>query len=437
MRGSRLCHLADLCTSLVADIAHAPDSKSWFVALSGGADSTALLHVLSQIAQRHKASLTALIVNHNLREDAAQEAELVAQRCHDRQIDSVILTISQTAPKSGRQEWARAQRYALLCDHVRRHGGVLWLGHHMHDQQETIAMRLARDSGLAGLSAMRPTHHRDGVYVLRPFLTVPKSDLIAICQSQNILFVADPSNENRAFERVRWRQILDHDRPLAGMLTRMGLVSGAIATSVADAIKPFFTHHVSYSWSQLSVMIDKKAFHTLPETARLLVLRHLLVHIGHHHYPPSFASVRNILQTDKGTEQTVTSTLAGCLIRQSADSVMIFPEAGRPHAPLFVQAGKTICYRGRFIIYTPHDIMVHPLCDRRLSSLSQDNHYRADLMRYGKEERLIFPLPVALDETPITPHIKDVVHMGYLSQLDWSDDEVAIYPLGRLAMTHM
>ena len=80
--------------------AHLPDGKKWCVALSGGADSTALLHVLKELAEIKQAQLCAAIVNHNLRPEAQGEAEQVQQSAQKAGIDAVILTITQPVPQA-------------------------------------------------------------------------------------------------------------------------------------------------------------------------------------------------------------------------------------------------------------------------------------------------------------------------------------------------
>ena len=161
--------------AVYASIAHLPDARQWFVCLSGGCDSRALLHMLhSAIKQAprkwHDIQLTALVVNHNLRQEAAAEADMVARWCAEDGVAVEVLTITQAPVQSGRQEWARTQRYELLLARARRGGGVLWLGHHQDDQAETVAMRLSRHSGFAGLAGMHPCFDVAGVMLLRPLL---------------------------------------------------------------------------------------------------------------------------------------------------------------------------------------------------------------------------------------------------------------------------
>ena len=171
------------------------------IAVSGGADSVALLLLAHQA---YPGKVIAATVDHGFRAEAAGEAAFVAKLCAERNIPHSIL--KPATPIIGNiQSAARAARYALLdiwatereCD---------WIAtaHHADDQLETVLMRLARGSGVDGLSGIRAANGR----IIRPLLGFSKAELIAICQGAGVNPVQDPSNEDRDFDRVRMRQYL-------------------------------------------------------------------------------------------------------------------------------------------------------------------------------------------------------------------------------------
>ena len=82
----------------------------------------------------------------------------------------------------------------------------LFLAHHIRDQAETMAMRLARGSGLDGLAGIRPVQLYGRLSVMRPLLSVDPARLRACCLAEAQIWVNDPSNHDRRFERVRIRQ---------------------------------------------------------------------------------------------------------------------------------------------------------------------------------------------------------------------------------------
>ena len=204
-----------------------------FLAVSGGADSTALMHLVAQwrdddMAPPGKAQplrFTVLAVDHGLRVEAASEAECVRRAARHLGFAAEVLTWEGAAPpKTAVQQTARQIRDDLLLAQARKSLGraVILMAHHQGDLAETVLMRLARGAGVDGLSAMQLMMEIDGVAVFRPLLTVPKSRLMAILEAQKTRWIEDPSNENVKFERVKLRQ--------AGAAREaLGLGDGALA----------------------------------------------------------------------------------------------------------------------------------------------------------------------------------------------------------------
>ncbi len=148
--------------------------------------------------------IAAATVDHGLRPEAADEAAYVADSCAARSIPHEILRLSK--PIAGNiQAAARAARYELLEAWADRSDlRFVATAHHADDQLETLLMRLARGSGLSGLSGIR---RRNGA-ILRPLLGFTKAELIACCAAAGLSPVDDPSNRDDAFDRVRMRALL-------------------------------------------------------------------------------------------------------------------------------------------------------------------------------------------------------------------------------------
>ncbi|KRE16884.1 hypothetical protein ASE63_14295 [Bosea sp. Root381] len=180
------------------------------VAVSGGPDSVALLALLAEWAREtSRPALHAATVDHGLRPESGEEAAGVAALVARLGVQHSILRWDDPKPTTGLQERARAARYALLAQEAQRLGGaVLVTAHTQDDQAETLLMRLARGSGPAGLAGMRERIEKNGMPLARPFLGVPKARLVATVQARGLPFVADPSNGDRRFERVRWRMLM-------------------------------------------------------------------------------------------------------------------------------------------------------------------------------------------------------------------------------------
>lgn len=171
------------------------------VAVSGGPDSMALLHLSIRAFPGRVAAVT---VDHGLRSDSADEAAMVARWCAARDVPHATLQ-PQTPATGNIQSWARTQRYALI-ETWRSAMALDWImtAHHADDQLETLLMRLNRGSGVSGLAGVRGRSGR----VIRPLLGVTKQDLQAWAQAEGLPHVHDPSNTDPRFDRAALRTAL-------------------------------------------------------------------------------------------------------------------------------------------------------------------------------------------------------------------------------------
>ena len=182
------------------------------VAVSGGADSMALLWAVARVFPKN--NVLALTVDHRLRLQSAGEAAMVAQWCAQQGIDHRTLEWHGEKPASGVQAAARTARYRLLaaaCEHDA--APVLLTAHHADDQAETVFARLARGSGVDGLAAMpRERLIAAGagapVRLVRPLLSWRRNTLRALAEGEGLPVADDPSNDDAAYERVRRRAFL-------------------------------------------------------------------------------------------------------------------------------------------------------------------------------------------------------------------------------------
>ena len=179
------------------------------LAVSGGPDSMALLHLAACWRDKGGPQIHAATVDHDLRPGSRVEAEAVAQWAAGLAIPHSILTWTGDRPKARVQELARDARYRLLGDLAEKIGAeVLLTGHHADDQAETILFRLLRGSGVAGLAAMAPVAQRGGLRLVRPLLGLPKADLIAHCEALGQAFFQDPSNRDPRYARTHLKKVL-------------------------------------------------------------------------------------------------------------------------------------------------------------------------------------------------------------------------------------
>ena len=181
-----------------------PDTTALGVAVSGGPDSLALLLLA---AQARPGQVLAATVDHGLRPEAAHEAEHVAAICRNLGVPHEVLIVHV---EGSVQAGARAARYQALGGWCFRAGlGWLATAHHVDDQAETLLMRAARGSGVAGLAGVRRSRvFRPDVRLVRPLLDWRKSELEAIVDAADLKPVLDRSNEDPAYDRTAARALL-------------------------------------------------------------------------------------------------------------------------------------------------------------------------------------------------------------------------------------
>jgi len=290
------------------------------VAVSGGADSMALLLLAHQWGQAQGVAITGLTVDHGLREGSSREAQQVKTWLAAHQIEHHILTWSDHGKvTTAVQARARDARYRLMGNWCRNHGILsLLLAHHQDDQAETVLMRLKKGSTLYGFGAMAPMRDCEGVTLCRPLLTVPKCRLIATLHGKNQEWVEDPSNQNTAFERVRVRaQLIE----LAAQgVTAKRLASAAqSARAVCDIIDVAAGRLLATTVfnTEDGHLVLAQEFLQAPNQVYGRALSRLLRTVGGTVYPPSPDKLQRLL-TWMVNPTSGARTLAGVVVRVQA-----------------------------------------------------------------------------------------------------------------------
>ena len=176
---------------------------SVLVALSGGPDSVALLHLLSRLQRSYRLKLGAVYINHNMRPRAAKKEERFCHELCDR-LGVPLTVVREDVPALakkrglGLEETARDVRYEIFDSLVKagKYDRVA-LGHHADDQVETILFRLVRGTGPAGMTGM-PV--KRGKYI-RPLLELTRSEVLGYLKKHSLSWCEDTSNKSLKFRR--------------------------------------------------------------------------------------------------------------------------------------------------------------------------------------------------------------------------------------------
>lgn len=190
-------------------IKHNIKEKVLAVAVSGGADSLALVLMAKEQLSVYGYKIIALTVNHGLRQSAAIEAAYVANIMQQNDIEHHILIWQGNKPITGIEEAARTARYGLLKQWCDEHDiSVLLVAHHLYDQVETFLMRLQRGSGLQGLCSMREVSDFRGLKIVRPLLQTKPQEMKEYLQRRKIKWIEDESNRDTKYLRNRIRKFI-------------------------------------------------------------------------------------------------------------------------------------------------------------------------------------------------------------------------------------
>lgn len=166
-------------------------------AVSGGADSVALLLMLCDARDAGEIKLSAAHLEHGIRgKESLRDAEFVRQLCKKRCVpldmgstDVPALAIERG---TGIEQAAREARYAFLHEAKKRQGAdKIALAHHLEDQAETVLMHLLRGAGGSGACGMRPISGE----LIRPLLNVSKTELLAFLEERGQAYVTDATNQ--------------------------------------------------------------------------------------------------------------------------------------------------------------------------------------------------------------------------------------------------
>lgn len=207
---------------------------SVLLAVSGGADSVALLDALWTGRRRRDLKGITFAVghfDHRLRAGSARDRELVAAHAAERGLPFV--TLAATHPLAGRgglEESARDARYQALQAMARELDcQAIVTAHTATDQAETLLWRLARGAGARGLGAMRPSRKLGGLRLLRPLLSLTREETRAYCARRGLTFHDDPTNlDHRPRARLRAEVLPVLERLSPGAIRRLADAAGRL-----------------------------------------------------------------------------------------------------------------------------------------------------------------------------------------------------------------
>ncbi|MBQ8784590.1 MAG: tRNA lysidine(34) synthetase TilS [Alphaproteobacteria bacterium] len=298
-------------------------------AVSGGADSLALVFLLKRYAEIFNLGFVVLTVHHHLRPEADEETDYVANLMKKNNILHRTLHWLHEEINTGIETKARKARYDLLSDWCKQNGyNLLLTAHHLRDQAETFFIRLQRGSGVDGLSSMAKISERNGIKILRPLLNVAPKELRDFLIAQNIEWREDASNDCDDFLRVRIRKMLPlMEKELGINIQKIGATIDALS-----GIKEYFSQAVSRfiksqckNWYNEAYSFGLNSFSSLHKEIKYRALAKMIIEIGGAEYAPEYSELQR-LQDMLSADDFNGCTLGGCELIKFHNKIWIIKE---------------------------------------------------------------------------------------------------------------
>lgn len=302
------------------------------VAVSGGGDSIALMHLLARWAEETGREPPRVVtVDHRLRKESGADARKVRGWAKHAGLRAHALRWEGPRPKSDIEAAAREARYRLMGEHARKHKlAALYVGHTRDDQAETFLLRLMRGSGLDGLAAMRPLApyplpgFRD-LCIVRPLLTLERDAVREHLRVKDHAWLEDPMNDEDRFARVRLRQLLPQLEE-AG-LTRARIASAAShLTRAREALETVTAAVLARAVRRVenTLHLDAAALIAAPREVGLRALAQLLMIVSGQSYRPRFERLERMLDRIRDNQIGRGVTLHGCKVATAPSKKGVF-----------------------------------------------------------------------------------------------------------------
>lgn len=187
-------------------LANADVSKPVLLAISGGPDSLALLHLMLECRKRVPISIGIAHVDHGWRAESKEEARQLSALAAEWGVPFHLKVLDPANTQGNIEDFCRRERLAFFGELCQRHGyQAVVLAHHADDQAETVLKRLFEGASIPNLSGMRPVSAFEGVAIWRPLLAASKRELAMLADKLSVAPFADATNHDPRFMRARMR----------------------------------------------------------------------------------------------------------------------------------------------------------------------------------------------------------------------------------------
>ncbi len=293
------------------------------LAVSGGGDSMAMLHLAAGWARVYGVTLKVATVDHGLRVESATEATMVADECRGLGLRHNTLKWQGWDGNGNLQDAARQARFDLLSAWSGTCRYVL-MAHTQDDQAETVLMRLIRGSGVDGLAGMAVKRVLPDMTILRPLLGVQRKDLRHYCQVLKIPFVDDPSNDDPRFDRVKMRRLIGQQGLDTATLAKTAQQMARAREALTQRAMECRARAIRTDFSEAGyIAFDHDAMAEIEEETRLRIIAEGLCDVARNPYRPRLSALEDAVEVALSGG---TATLHGCLLIATKGQIVIIRE---------------------------------------------------------------------------------------------------------------
>ena len=324
------------------------------IAVSGGSDSLALSALAKLYSLDNDNDFVALIIDHKLRKESAEEAKKTYKSLTQNKIKAKILTYRGEKFSSNIQKKARDLRYDLFEKYCGKNKiKFLILAHHQDDLIENFYIRLIRGSGIKGLTSLQNIfEYNKNFYLLRPLLNFNKQELLSVTKKSYSSWIEDPSNKNDKFLRVRIRK-------MQSKLQKEGFDPKRIIKTIENlnTAKDSLDFYIFKSekkylkfYKEGYAILNSSMFNNEAQEVIFRVIIKAIHFVSGEYYPPRSDSLKTLMK-NLSTKSFKSSTLGGCLIEKNKNIISFFREDRNVAVENLNKTKQKTNWDDRFLVY--------------------------------------------------------------------------------------
>jgi tRNA(Ile)-lysidine synthase len=221
--------LINIVKNTLSESGTALEGRNLLLAVSGGADSMAMLHLFAKNKDEFGyASISVFHYNHGLRgKDSDEDEEVVKRFCCILDVPFIShegKLLERQKPKGlSIESWAREERYYALEKQASPNNSLIFTAHNKNDSVETVIFNLLRGSGLGGLKGIGNRGN-----IVRPLIEVERKEIVKYCETNNVPFRTDKSNFENHYSRNRIRNII---------IPEMDIINSSVVNNISRLSK--------------------------------------------------------------------------------------------------------------------------------------------------------------------------------------------------------